>query len=91
MSQEERDLETHVSLCHLRYEQLQEKINGLEQRLTKVENNLLSLKNEISAGFAGITLKIEKDSNKRSIQIIASASAVVISVIGALGVWLSRH
>jgi predicted nucleic acid-binding Zn-ribbon protein len=91
MSQEDDDLSTHVSLCHLRYQQLQEKIDVLEQRLTKMENNILSLKNEIQSGFADIALKIEKENNRRSIQIIASAGSVVVAILGALGVWLANR
>jgi hypothetical protein len=90
MSQENDDLATHVSLCHLRYEQLQEKIDVLEQRLTKMENNLLSLKNEIQSGFADIALKIEKENNKRSIQLIASAGSIVVAIVGAMAVWMAN-
>lgn len=91
MSQEERDLATHVEICAIRYQGIQEKIDALERRMSQVENSIDALKISINQGFADIALKIEKENNKRSIQIIASASAVVISVIGALGVWLSRH
>ena len=90
MSQENDDLATHVSLCHLRYEQLQEKIDVLEQRLTKMENNLLSLKNEIQSGFADIALKIEKENNRRSIQLIASAGSIVVAIVGAMAVWMAN-
>ena len=91
MSQEERDLATHVEICAIRYQGIQEKIDALEQRMSQVENSIDALKISISQGFADITLKMEQDSNKRSIQLIASAGTVIVAVIGSLGVWLSRH
>jgi archaellum component FlaC len=91
VSQEEKDLATHVEICAIRYQGIQEKIDALERRMSQVENSIDALKISISQGFADIALKIEKDSNKRSIQLITSAGAVIVAVIGSLGVWLSRH
>lgn len=91
MSQEEKDLATHVEICAIRYQGIQEKIDALERRMSQVENSIDALKISISQGFADIALKIEKDSNKRSIQLIATAGTVIVAVVGALGVWLSRH
>jgi len=91
MSQEEKDLATHVEICTIRYQGIQEKIDALEKRMVQVENSIDALKESIHQGFADIALKIEKDSNKRSIQLIATAGTVIVAVIGALGVWLSRH
>ena len=87
---EYEDLTTHVSLCELRYENLEKRLNNVETRLAKVENSIDSLKTEIQQGFADIKLQIQKDNNRRSIQIIASLGAVVVAIIGAVGVWLTR-
>ena len=84
------DLATHVSLCELRYETLEKRLNNVETRLVKVENSLDSLKTEIQQGFADIKLQIQKDNNRRSIQIIASLGAVVVAIIGAVGVWITH-
>ena len=91
MSQEEKDLQTHVEICAIRYAAIGEKMDGLEQRITKVENSVAALKADIQQGFSNLALKIEKDSNRRTIQLIASAGAVIVAVVGAIGVWLSRH
>lgn len=91
MSQEEKDLATHVEICAIRYNGIQEKIDGLEKRMSKVENIAVSLKAEIQSGFNDIKLKIEKDSNRRTIQLIATAGSVIVAIVGALGVWLSHH
>jgi predicted nucleic acid-binding Zn-ribbon protein len=91
MSQEEKDLETHVALCAERYAGIQEKMDALQRRITKVEDSLLSLKTEIQSGFNSIALKLEKENNKRTIQLITSAGAIVVAVIGAIGVWLAHR
>jgi len=87
---EYEDLTTHVSLCELRYENLEKRLNNVETRLAKVENSIDSLKTEIQQGFADIKLQIQEDNNKRSLQIIASLGAVIVAIIGAVGVWLAR-
>lgn len=91
MSQEEKDLATHVEICTIRYQGIQEKIDALEKRMVQVENSIDALKESISQGFADIKLQIQKDNNRRSIQIIASLGTVVVAIIGALGVWLTHH
>ncbi len=91
MSQEEKDLATHVEICAIRYAAIGEKMDGLEQRITKVENSVAALKADIQQGFNSIALKIEKDSNKRTVQLIATAGSIIVAIIGALGVWLVHH
>lgn len=87
----ETTLEGHIQLCELRYRSLEEKINALERRIIKVEDSLMSLKGELSQGFSSIALKIEKEHNKRAIQLIATAGSVIVAVLGALGVWLAHR
>ena len=91
MSQEEKDLATHVEICAIRYKAIEEKMDGLEQRITKVENSVTALKADIQQGFNQISLKIEQDSNRRTIQLITTAGSVIVAIIGALGVWLTHH
>ena len=90
MSQEENDLATHVNLCHLRYQQLQEKIDGLEQRLSKVENTISAIKSDMQAGFSEIKLLLEKQSNARSIQLIASGGAIAVALVSLAGYILTH-
>jgi predicted nucleic acid-binding Zn-ribbon protein len=88
MSQEENDLATHVNLCHLRYQQLQEKIDGLEQRLTKVENTISAIKSDMHTGFSEIKLLLEKQNNARAVQLMATISTVGAALITAVFLYL---
>jgi predicted nucleic acid-binding Zn-ribbon protein len=90
MSQEEQDLATHVSLCHLRYKQLEEKLDAFNDRLTKVETDISAIKSQMSAGFTDIKLLLEKQSNARTIQIIATIGTVVAAALGAFGYFLHK-
>ena len=81
----ETTLEGHVQLCELRYRALEEKINAVDARLTKVETAVSNLKNDMASGFSDIKLLLEKQSNARTIQIIATAGTVVAAVLAVAG------
>jgi len=86
----ETTLEGHVQLCELRYRALEEKINAVDARLTKVEAAVSNLKNDMATGFGDIKLLLEKQSNARTIQIIATAGTVVAAVLAVAGYIITR-
>lgn len=91
MSQEEQDLSTHVSLCHLRYQQLENRLNGVESRLTKMEADISSLKAQMQAGFGDIRLLLEQRNTSKQTQIIAATATIITGILAAFGYWLIRH
>ena len=90
MSQEEKDLATHVEICAIRYKGIEEKLNAFDERLTKVETDLSAIKNTVQSGFSDIKLLLEKQSNARTIQIIATFGTVIAAVIGVMGYLLTH-
>lgn len=88
MSQEEKDLATHVEICAIRYKGIEERYDAIESRLTKVEADLSSLKSAMQSGFSDIKLLLEKQNNARSIQIIATIGTVVAAAVGVVGYLL---
>ena len=80
----ETTLEGHVEKCQLRYEYLEQKMEALDARLTKVEDKISNLKSEMQSGFAEIKLLIERQDNSRTIQIIATIGTVAAAVIGLI-------
>ena len=86
----ETTLESHIILCELRYKNLEEKINAVEARLTKVETAVSTLKSEMATGFSEIKLLLEKQSNARTIQIIATAGTIVTAVLALAGYILTH-
>lgn len=85
MSQEERDLATHVEICSIRYEGIEKKFEVIERRLDKVEADMSAIKSQMTVGFSEIKLLLEKQSNSRFIQLTATIgtfSAAILAVIG---------
>lgn len=86
----ETTLEGHIQLCELRYKNLEEKINEVEARLTKVETAVANLKSEMQSGFAEIKLLLERQSNARTIQIIATAGTIITAILALVGYTLTH-
>lgn len=81
----ETSLKGHVQLCELRYKSLEEKLDAFDQRLTKVETEISALKKDMANGFGEIKVLLEKQSNARAIQLIATFGTITVAVIGLLG------
>lgn len=90
MSQEERDLATHVEICAIRYKAIEERYDAIDARLTKVEAEVAALKSTVQSGFADIKLLLEKQNNARTIQLIATFGSIAVAVIGVVGYLLTR-
>ena len=90
MTQEELSLAAHTEICAIRYKQIEEKYNAIDERLTKVENDLSSLKSAMQSGFADIKLLLEKQSNARTIQLITTFGSIAVAVIGVMGYLLTH-
>jgi len=74
---EKQNLEAHVELCAERYNQLNEKLDNLDRRLTTVEEHLLAIRESITNKTGGI--------NKQLITIGTTVMGVLATaVIGLL-------
>jgi pantothenate kinase len=90
MSVEEKDLATHVEICAIRYQGIQEKITGVERRLDAMEDTVASIKNTMTTNFNEIKLLIERQNNSRTIQIIATIGTVAAAALGLIGYMFHR-
>lgn len=91
MSEEERSLATHVEICAIRYKGIQEKFDGVERRLDKVEADISAIKTQMQTGFSEIKLLLEQRNTSKQVQIIASAATVIAAILAAFGYWLVKH
>ena len=82
---ENEDLNLHVSLCEQRYKELEGRLDVLDQKIRKVEDQIHDLKTSVSNGFNEIRLLIEKQNNARTIQLIATFGTITVAVVGLLG------
>ncbi len=79
---EKENLEAHVELCAERYQQLENKLTDVEQRLDKVENHLIEIKDTITNKTSGI--------DSRFITIGTTILGVMFSAIIGLLVHLAQ-
>lgn len=80
----ETTLKGHISLCELRYKALEGRLDNVEQRLTKIEDQVSALKAQTNSGFAEIKLMLERQHTSKQVQLIASLGAILVAVIGAV-------
>jgi len=90
MSQEERDLATHVEICAIRYQGIEEKMDAFDDRLTKIETNVNDLKDQTAQGFNEIKVLLERNASHRQTALISAIGGVVVAVIGVIG-YLITH
>jgi chaperonin cofactor prefoldin len=85
MSQEETNLATHVEICAIRYKGIEEKMHDLDKRLTTLEDKMSSIKTEVATGFSDVKLLLERQSNARTIQLIATAGTIGAAIVALVG------
>jgi len=90
MSREESDLATHVELCAVRYKGIEDKFNDVENRLTKIENDLGALKHQTQEGFSEIKLLLERQNSSKQVQIIATFGTIITAILAFVGYLITK-
>jgi len=85
MSQEEKDLATHVEICAIRYKSIQEKFDAVERRLDKVETDITAIKTQMQTGFSEIKLLISAQNNAKVVQTIATFGTIGAAILACIG------
>lgn len=91
MSQEETNLAAHVEICAIRYQGIEEKMDGLEKRLDKVEDTLTSLKTQNEQNFSEIKVLLERNTSSKQTALITAIGSVIVAVVGVIGYLVTRH
>lgn len=81
----ETTLKGHISLCELRYKALEERLDNVESKLAKLEDNVSALKAQTQQGFADVKLLLERQNSSKQIQLIATFGTIVTAVLGFIG------
>lgn len=74
MSKESEDLATHVEICSIRYQGIQDKFETVDARLNSIERNLLEIKDMINR---------QGDAKFKSV--VAALGSVIVAFLGLLG------
>jgi predicted nucleic acid-binding Zn-ribbon protein len=86
----ETTLKGHISLCELRYKALEERLDKVENKLHKLEQNVTDIKTQTASGFAEIKLMLERQNSSKQTQLIATIGTVAVAVIGLIGYIITR-
>ena len=81
---EKENLEAHVELCAERYKFLEQKISNLDDRMSKVEEHLVAIRNSI-------TNKVGGESNNSDKTIISIGTAIMAALISTITVLLVNY
>lgn len=91
MSQEETNLAAHVEICAIRYKGIEEKMDGLEKRLDKVEDTLSSLKTQNESNFNEIKVMLERNNSNRQTTLVTTIGSIIVAIVGVIGYLITRH
>ena len=77
---EKKSLEAHVDLCAVRYEQLDNRLTKVEQKLEKIESDVSDIKSMLNRG------------QKEQFKVLLSISGAIITVLlGVIGYLFINH
>lgn len=86
----ETSLKGHIQLCELRYTALEQRLDNVENKLHKLEQNVSDLKTETQAGFAEIKLMLERQNTGKQTQLIATFGTIAVAFITLIGYIITR-
>ena len=91
MSREETDLATHVEICAIRYQGIQEKFDDIDKRLSKVETAVADLKSQTQQGFHEIKMLLERQNTSKQTTLTTTIGTIIVAVIGVIGYLIVKH
>jgi hypothetical protein len=86
----ENTLKGHVQLCELRYKALEERLDNVESKLEKLENDVSQLKIQTQQGFSEIKLLLERQNSSKQIQLIATFGTIVTAILAFAGYLITK-
>lgn len=82
---ERTSLETHVDLCELRYQQLDDRMNRVEQRIDSINTELKEVKSEMAMGFDEIKTMLTQAKDEKFKTVVTVAGSIIVGLLGLLG------
>jgi len=82
---ERSSLEAHVDLCELRYRQLDDRMNRVEDRIDKISSDVKELKQTNDKQFGEIKSMLTQAKDDKFKVMVTVAGTVICSLLGLLG------
>jgi len=90
VSKESEDLATHVEICTLRYQGIQDQVDTLKEKIDRVEKDIKDLRADTTRGFSEIKALLQSARDEKFKVMVGAASTVIVSLLGMLG-YLITH
>ncbi len=87
---ERTSLETHVDLCELRYRQLDDRMNRVEERIDKISADVRELKTTNDKQFGEIKTMLTQAKDDKFKVMVTVAGTIICSLLGVMG-YLITH
>lgn len=85
MSQEKNNLETHVTLCELRYRQLDQRIERLEQQLDRVAEDLRVVREDLQQHFNDLRDSLTVAKDQKFSTVVTASATIIVALVGLIG------
>lgn len=82
---ERTNLETHVDLCELRYQQLGDRMDRVEQRIDNINSELKQVKSEMTQGFDEIKIMLTQAKDEKFKTLVVTTGSIIVALLGLLG------
>jgi len=86
----ETTLKGHIQACEIRYLNLDERLNNVEDKIAKIEQSVADLKDQTQAGFSEIKLLLERQNSSKQVQLIATFGTIITAVLGFIGYLIAK-
>lgn len=90
MSKEAEDLATHVEICTLRYQGIQDQVDTLKEKIDRVEKDIKDLRADTAKGFSEIKTMLQSAKDEKFKVIVGASSTIIVALLGMMG-YLITH
>ena len=85
MTTEREDLNVHVDICQMRYQQLEERIGRVEVTVAEINKDLQSFKTEVRENFDEIKALLGRAKDERFKTMVTASASVIVGLLGLIG------
>ena len=82
---ERTNLETHVDLCELRYQQLGSRMDGIETRVDAIAADVKELKHTNDKQFSEIKDMLTQGRDEKFKTMVGVSGTIIVGLLGLLG------
>lgn len=82
---EREDLNVHVDICQMRYQQLDERIGRVENHVATINQDLQAFKTEVRESFDEVKQMLSRAKDERFKTMVTAAASVIVGLLGLIG------